>query len=186
MSIKVREGGAWVQVSDGSDGVDSKVLQMKYAESNTVVNISQQDIFPIVGLIVNISPLSSSSKLLLEANVSSNVTFVTSFGFAYMNTTPPTLLGGNNNTNSKNAIATRFVSANVSNSTPLPGYQFNQETVTYRYLYSQSGLTPVGGLTFQACACSSWSGNLYNLTINDRSLNDMRSTSSITVMEIEL
>jgi len=173
--------------SGGSGGANGtgKLLQVQHTESNAVVNISQQDIVPIVGLSVNITPLSSSSKLLLEANVSSNVTYVTSFGFALGTASVFTRLGGNTNTNSSNAIATRFVSTNVSNIGP-PGYQANQETVTYRYLYSQTEVAPVGGLTFHACACSSWFGSLYNLTINDRNTNDMRSTSSITVTEIVL
>ena len=39
MPIKVREGGAWVQVSDGSDGANGtgKVLQVKSSKSTTEV-----------------------------------------------------------------------------------------------------------------------------------------------------
>jgi len=172
--------------SNGNSLILGSVLQVQHTESNTVSDISQQDIVPIGGLSVNISPLSSSSKLLLEANVSSNVTYVTSFGFALGTASGYERIGGNTNTNSKNAIATRFVYENVTSISPLPGFQSNQETVTYRYLYSQTEVAPVGGLTFHACACSSWVGNLYNLRINNRSPTDMLSTSSITVMEIVL
>ena len=59
-------------------------------------------------------------------------------------------------------------------------------SVTYRYLYTQSGLTPPGGLTFTPTACSSWQGTLNTLRINNRLNNDMLSTSSITVKEIEV
>ena len=45
MPIKVREGGAWVQVSDGADGANGtdgvdgtgKVLQLKSSTSTTMV-----------------------------------------------------------------------------------------------------------------------------------------------------
>ncbi len=187
MPIKVREGGAWVQVSDGTDGAngangaDGAVLQVQYKESNTVVDISAQNITPITGLSVNISPISATSKILLEANIMSNNVFVSSFGFALGAPFPITRLGGNTNTNSVNAISTIYSQALTTTDI------FSMYSVTYRYLYTQSGLTPVGGFNFQACACSSWNGTLYNLRINDRSnFSDMRSTSSITATEIEV
>jgi len=91
MSLKVRENNTWVQVSsangangaNGLDGIDSKVLQIQYKESNAVVTITQQNVIPITGLSINISPLSGTSKLLLEANIVSNAYYVSSFGFAY-------------------------------------------------------------------------------------------------------
>ncbi len=204
MSLKVREGGEWVQVSsadgangaNGLDGVDAKVLQIQYKESNAAVTITQQNVYPITGLSVTINPIKSNTKLLLEANIVSNAYYVSSFGFAYMNTTPFTRLGGNTNTNSTNAISTLFSygdawAASPSRTTPNPtGFSpdfsaENMYSLKYRYLYTQSGLTPVGGLTFAPTACSSWSNAINTLTINNRLNNDMLSTSSITVKEIE-
>ena len=203
MSLKVREGGAWVQVSsangangaNGLDGIDSKVLQIQYKESNTVVTIAQQNITPITGLRVNISPISATSKILLEANIMTNAYYVSSFGFALGTTAQFTRLGGNTTDNSTNAISTLFSYGDAyaaSRTTPNPtGFSpdysaENMYSVTYRYLYTQSGLTPVGGLNFDACACSSWNGQLFTLTINNRLNNDVLSTSSITVKEIEV
>ena len=58
------------------------VLQVQYKESNAVVTITATKCNPITGLSVNISPLSGTSKLLLEANIMSNAYYVSSFGFA--------------------------------------------------------------------------------------------------------
>jgi len=204
MSLKVREGGEWVQVSsangangaNGLDGIDSKVLQIQYKESNTVVTITQQNVIPITGLSINISPLSGTSKLLLEANIVSNAYYVSSFGFALLQGLTYTRIGGNTNTNSTNAISTLFSygdawAASPSRTTPNPtGFSpdfsaENMYSLKYRYLYTQSGLTPVGGLTFAPTACSSWFNAINTLTINNRLNNDMLSTSSITVKEIE-
>ena len=203
MSLKVRENNTWVQVSsangangaNGLDGIDSKVLQIQYKESNTVVTITQQNVIPITGLSINISPLSGTSKLLLEANIVSNAYYVSSFGFAYMNTTPYTRIGVNTNTNSTNAISTLFSYGDfyaASRTTPNPtGFSpnylaENMYSVTYRYLYTQSGSPPAGGLTFAPTACSSWARVINTLTINNRLNNDVLSTSSITVKEIEV
>jgi len=204
MSLKIRENNTWVQVSsangangaNGLDGIDSKVLQIQYKESNAVVTITQQNVIPITELSINIIPIKTTTKLLLEANIITNAYYVSSFGFAYMNTTPDTLLGGNTNTNSTNAISTLFsygdaYAASRTNPNPTgfsPDYSAeNMYSVTYRYLYTQSGLTPPGGLTFAPTACSEWQGVTYPLIINNREyFEDMLSTSSITVTEIEV
>ena len=203
MPIKVRENNAWVQVSsangangaNGLDGVVENVLQVKYRESNAVVTIAQQDVYPIFGLDVNISPIKTTTKLLLEANIMSNAYYVSSFGFALLQGLTWSDIGGNANTNSANAIATLYsfgdtISGLQSNSIPGVTIDYlaeNMYSVTYRYLYAQSGPSPGGGLTFAPTACSSWANSLYTLTINNRqSYNDMLSTSSITVTEIEV
>ena len=216
MPIKVRENNTWVQVSsangangaNGLDGVVENVLQVKYRESNAVVTIRQQDVYPIFGLGVNISPIKTTTKLLLEANIMSNAYYVSSFGFALLQGLTWIPIGGNTNTpvdpppppptntNSANAIATLFsfgdtISGQRSNLRPGVTVDYvaaNMYSVTYRYLYTQLGPSPVGGLTFAPTACSSWANSLYTLTINNRELfsRDMLSTSSITVTEIEV
>jgi len=204
MPIKVRENNTWVQVSsangangaNGLDGVVENVLQVKYRESNAVVTIAQQDVYPIFGLGVNISPIKTTTKLLLEANIMSNAYYVSSFGFALLQGLTWSDIGGNANTNSANAIATLFsfgdynsgLQSNLRPGVTLDYVAANMYSVTYRYLYTQSGLTPVGGLTFAPTACSSWANSLYTLTINNREFfnRDMLSTSSITVTEIEV
>jgi hypothetical protein len=170
--------------SNGNSLILGSVLQVQYTESNTVVDISAQDIVPITGLSVNISPISATSKILLEANIVTNAYYVSSFGFALGTTAQFTRLGGNTNTNSVNAISTLFSYGD----TLAPALGENMYSVTYRYLYTQTG-SP-SPLTFHPCACSSWSGQLFNLRINDRltvsATNTMRSTSSITATEIVL
>jgi len=170
--------------SGGANGLDSKVLQTKYKESNLAVNIAQQNIVPIAGLAVQINPISTSSKILLEANIVSNNVYVSSFGFALGTTSVYTRLGGispagSTNTNSTNAISTIYNQA-----LPLTAID-SLYSVTYRYLYTQDG-TP-SPLTFHACACSSWATQIYTLMVNNRpTLLDMSSTSSITATEIEV
>jgi len=199
MSLKVREGGQWIKVSDGAnganglDGTDAKVLQEKYEDSNAVVTITQQDVYPIFGLGVNISPIKTTTKLLLEANIMSNAYYVSSFGFALLQGLTWIPIGGNTNANSSHAISTLYSYGDTESSAPLTPYgplqpqaAENMYSVTYRYLYTQLGPSPVGGLTFAPTACSSWQRLLYPLIINNRQNNDMRSTSSITVTEIEV
>jgi hypothetical protein len=204
MSLKVREGGQWIKVSDGAnganglDGTDAKVLQEQYEDSNTVRTISQQNVSPITELSINISPIKTTTKLLLEANIMSNAYYVSSFGFALLQGLTWIPIGGNTNSNSFHAISTLFsygdfVAGTTSNVNPSPPGVFssnylaeNMYSVTYRYLYTQLGPSPVGGLTFAPTACSSRYSFVYPLTINNRLNNDMLSTSSITVTEIEV
>jgi hypothetical protein len=203
MPIKVRESGQWVQVSsadgangaNGLDGVVENVLQVKYRESNAVVTISQQNVFPISVLDINISPIKTTTKLLLEANIMSNAYYASSFGFASKQGSNYGPIGGNTNSNSTNAISTLFSYGDRSSglqTNSIPGVTVdyvavNMYSVTYRYLYDQSGSSS-GGLTFAPTACSSWQNNIFPLTINNREFisRDMLSTSSITVTEIEV
>lgn len=172
--------------SNGNSLILGSVLQVQYTEFNTVVDISAQDIVPITGLSVNISPISATSKILLEANIMTNAYYVSSFGFALGTTAQFTRLGGNTNTNSVNAISTLFSYGDTyaDSVVTFDAISANMYSVTYRYLYTQTG-SP-SPLTFHPCACSSWQGILNNLRINDRLSNDMRSTSSITATEIVL
>ena len=199
MSLKVREGGQWIKVSDGAnganglDGTDAKVLQEKYEDSNAVRTISQQNVFPITELSINISPIKTTTKLLLEANIMSNAYYVSSFGFALLQGLTWIPIGGNTNANSSHAISTLYSYGDTEASAPLtlygplqPQAAENMYSVTYRYLYTQLGPSPVGGLTFAPTACSSWQSAVYPLIINNRQNNDMLSTSSITVTEIEV
>ena len=205
MPIKVRENNTWVQVSsangangaNGLDGVEN-VLQVKYRESNAVVTIAQQNLYPIFGLGVNISPLSGTSKLLLEANIMTNAYYGSCFGFALLQGLTYTRIGGNTDPNSSNRASTNVIAtifsygiryADVTDpvTTPFDGSGVSMYSLKYRYLYTQSGLTPAGGLTFAPTACSQWQGTTYTLTINNREyFADMLSTSSITVTEIEV
>jgi len=211
MSLKVREGGAWIKVSDGANGAnglggtDAKVLQEQYKESNSVVTITQRKVFPIIGLSVNIIPLKTNTKLLLEANIMSNAYYSSSFGFSLLQGSTWTPIGGNegfNNTNvnSTNAISTLYSYGDSWASRPLTingplqsSAAENMYSATYRYLYTQSGPNPVGGFTFIPTACSPYFiiNNQFNysvatIIINNRQNNDMLSTSSITVTEIEV
>ena len=200
MSLKVREGGQWIKVSDGAnganglDGTDAKVLQEKYEDSNAVETIIQRNVYPITGLSINISPIKTTTKLLLEANIMSNAYYVSSFGFALLQGLTWIPIGGNTNANSSHAISTLYSYGDTEASVPFAPFgplAENMYSVTYRYLYTQLGPSPVGGLTFAPTANSSnfssqVVGVVPTLIINNRQSNGMLSTSSITVTEIEV
>jgi hypothetical protein len=147
------------------------IIQVAYGDmgSNTVEIISQNNVV-IPNCSVSITPTRSTSKILLIAHVVSNVWFVSTYGFARNGTN----IGGNNNTNSNNSIATNYFGQAATE-------QYLCMSVTYQYLDSPATTSPI---TYAPTACSSWSGTINTLRINDRNSLDMRSLTSITAMEI--
>ena len=150
--------GSIIQVVYGDMGAN--VVQIA-AQNNTVVN----------NISVNITPTRSTSKILLQAHMVHDGWYVNSWGFARNGTN----IGGNLNTNSSNAISTNYQGHDSVNNR---GWCL---ATTYYYLDSP-GTT--SAITYAPTACSSWSGTIYTLTINDRRNVDMRSLSSIVAMEI--
>lgn len=147
------------------------ILQVVYGDmgSNTET-ITSQNNQVIPNLSVTITPSSTSNKILLIAHIVHNARYVSSFGFARNGV----LIGGNNNDNSTNSIATNFQGQ------PTTDVNWCLST-TYQYLDSPVSVSPI---TYAPTACSSWYGTIYTLRINDRNLVDMRSLSSIVAMEI--
>lgn len=147
------------------------IIQVVYGDmgSNTVT-IASQDNQVISFCSATITPTSINSKILLIAHVVSNIWYVSSYGFARNGVN----IGGNTNTNSSNSISTNY----TGQSTTEQNLCFS---TTYQYLDSP-GTT--SSITYAPTACSSWSGAIYTLRINDRNLADMRGLTSITAMEI--
>lgn len=155
---------------DGSQlGNVGKVLQVKHVNSSaTRYTISAQELTSIPELSITFTKLKANSSLLLLANIASSATHVASYGFQSNGSN----LGGSGNTNvSSGAIATQYWGTSTED---------YMEQTSYLYLYSNGPTTA----TYTATAASSWNGSLYNLYINDRVSNDMRSTSTFTIMEI--
>lgn len=163
------------------------VLQVVYSDmGSNYADIYAADNAVIPNLSVSITPSSTASKILLIAHIVHNGWYVSSFGFARNGVS----IGGNNNTNSSNSIATNY--QGHSNATNNSWCLAN----TYQYLDSPA---TTSAITYAPTACSSWSGTTYNLRINDRITQavdsvgrptgtatgaDMRSLSSIVAMEI--
>lgn len=148
------------------------IIQVVYGDmgSNTATIASQNNTV-IPNCSVSITPTRSTSKILLIAHVVSNIFYVSTYGFARNGTD----IGGNTNTNSNNSIATNYFGQSSTSD------QYFCMSVTYQYLDSPA---TTSAITYAPTACSSWSGNIYTLRINDRNFLDMRSLTSITAMEI--
>lgn len=156
---------------DGSQlGNVGKVLQVKHVVcSPTRYTISSHELVAIPELSISFTPISPTSTLLIRASVHSSETHAASFGFQKNGTN----IGGAGNLNvSSGAIATKYWGTTTNN---------YMSSTTYEYFYSP-GNTATN--TYTATAAASWSGSLYTLYINDRASNDMRSTSTFTIMEI--
>lgn len=153
----------------------NSILQIVYKESSVVQDITSPNIAQINDLILSITPKKANSKILLQANINSNGRYVASYGFLQIFSAGSTQrIGGVNNTNSENAIATTFFGENVSTN------MYNT-SITYLHTPSYSlGQT----LSYAPGACSSWNGTSRLLKINNRSNNDMFSVSTITLTEI--
>ena len=169
ITLKPENGTGNVDVEIPRVGV-GKVLQVKHAVCSPIrYTISSQELVAIPELSISFTPISPTSKLLIRASIHSSITHVASFGFQKNGTN----IGGTGNTNvSSGAIATTYIGSSETN--------FMSST-TYEYFYSP-GNTATN--TYTATAASSWAGVLYSLYINDRASNDMRSTSTFTIMEI--
>jgi hypothetical protein len=147
------------------------ILQAVYGNmgSNTVT-ISSQDNATIPNCSVTITPTSTTSKILLFANIIHNAFYVSSYGFSRNGVN----IGGNTNTNSSNTIGMNFMGQGTTD----VGWCL---TTSYQYLDSPA---TTSAITYAPTACSSWNGTLYTLRINDRNSVDMRGLTSITAMEI--
>jgi hypothetical protein len=147
------------------------IIQVVYGDmgSNTAT-IATQNNTVIPNCSVTISPTRTTSKIILIAHVVSNGFYVSSYGFARNGAN----IGGNNNTNSTDSISTNY----QGHGTTDQGWCIS---TTYQYLDSPN---TTSSITYAPTACSSWSGSIYTLRINDRNSLDMRGLTSISAMEI--
>ena len=159
---------------DGSQlGNVGKVLQVQHVQcSPTRYTISVNALTPIPDLLINFTPKSSTSKILLQSNIYSTETHVSTFGFLENINGSDTVVSNVSNTNTSGSISTTYRGTNiVSNIYANPiAYMVNSNGTSTR--------------TFKVGATSSWANVLYTLYINDRDSNDMRSVSSFTIYEI--
>jgi len=151
------------------------ILQAVYTESSTVQEITQANIAAITNLETTITPRRNNSKFLLQAGIANNGRYVSSFGFMRKINNVWTAFGGNNNTNSTNAIATTYFGSDLAT---------NFYHTSYNYLHTPS-YTLGESLIYTAAATSSWStDSVRTIIINDRQSGGMRSTSTLVIFEI--
>ena len=146
------------------------IVQVAYADTGpNKYTISAQDITAITGLSISFTPKFSNSRIVLQANIHSDQFYVSTFGFLKNGG----YLASNTNTNSAGSISTNYHWDSGNN-----GGMW-----TCSYAYSDFPNT-TSAITYAAAACSSWGGTVVSLQINDRGSSDMRSISSMIIMEI--
>lgn len=166
--VEIYNGTNWEFITMAS----SRVVQIKTASSGPArQTISSINPVAITGLSISITPKYTSSLIIVEAQIATSATHVSSFGvFKDGNKTVST--SGFTNTNEPGMQVTTYegsTSTGLMWSIPL--------------LWSEtSGST--SPRTYQIYGTSGWSNTTYTLYINDRGSNDMASYSHMTVMEV--
>jgi hypothetical protein len=128
---------------------------------------------PIIGLSVSFTPAVATSRILIQAFVSTNSTYVTSFGI-FKDGQPTVSTSGYTNLNAPNMQVTEYHAPEGANTNSM-----HVIPVTH----TEPALT-TATRTYQVYGLSSWSTSNYNLFINNRDYNDMASFSHIIIYEI--
>ena len=145
---------------------------MRYAQTPPDRYLIQaQNLSPIPNLEVTIQPSHTDSKILLMAMINTNARYVSSWGFLRNNSILTSGLNGNTNVGS-GSVSTTYFDGNRAG---------DMRNIFIQYMDMPNTTNP---LTYSVGASSSWSGSVYDLYINDRDGNDMRSISSLTAYEI--
>lgn len=151
------------------------VVQVQYAVSGPArQTIASLTPVAITGLSINFTPKYSDSLIIIEANIASSATYVTSFGiFKDGNKTVST--SGFVNYNEADMQITLYGGTPATDS----GNNMKQTTIKH---FETSGNT--NARVYAVYATSGWGGAIYNLYINNRAGNDMASFSTMTVTEV--
>lgn len=172
-TVTIENGASWFLLGgEDNDVGEGQVMQVRYAQTPaTRYLIRAQNLTAIPNLEVTIQPSHTSSKILLLAMVNSNAIHVNTTGFLRNNSILTDGLSSNSNVSS-GSISTTYTGDSTES------YMMNKFMM---YMDHPNTTNP---LTYTVGASSSWGGTLYNLYINDRDSNDMRSISSLVAVEI--
>ena len=172
-TVTVENGAQWfILGGEDNDVGEGQIMQMRYAQTPPDRYLIQsQDLSPIPNLEVTIQPSHTDSKILLMAMINTNARYVSSWGFLRNNSILTSGLNGNTNVGS-GSVSTTYFDGNRAG---------DMRNIFIQYMDMPNTTNP---LTYSVGASSSWSGSVYDLYINDRDGNDMRSISSLTAYEI--
>ena len=172
-TVTVENGAQWfILGGEDNDVGEGQIMQMRYSQTPpTRYLINSSNLSPIPNLEVTIQPSHTDSKILLMAMINSDARHVSSFGFLRNNSVLTSNLSGNTNVGS-GSVSTTYHGTDDND---------DMKNVFIQYMDMPNTTNP---LTYSVGASSSWSGNVYDLYINDRDGNDMRSISSLTAYEI--
>ncbi len=135
------------------------------AERQTIASVN-----PVLvnGLEITITPKSVNSKFLIMAVVNGTMTHVAS-SLIYRNGFP--VLTHTGNTNEPGAQATTYYGNDIVT---------NMLQHTMNYMDAPQTIEPV---TYDVRCTAGWSGTAHTLYINDRNTSDMRTPSTLTIIE---
>jgi hypothetical protein len=128
---------------------------------------------PIIGLSISFTPAVATSRILIQAFVSTSATYVSSFGI-FKDGQSTVSTSGYTNLNAPNMQVTEYHAPEGANT-----YNMHVIPVTH----TEPALT-TATRTYQVYGLSSWSTSNYNLWINNRDYNDMASFSHMIIYEI--
>ena len=178
-TVTVEDGADWeIWGGEPEDPPEGTVLQYFHDVTPAtrylinVNNLADTD-STIPDLSVTITPTRSTSKIIVGAHISHNGRHVTSFGFKKDGTILTAGLNSANNNNSAYAVTTLYDGNDVSN------YLYQTS-----FTYADTSVVPGLPVTYTVAGTASWGGTVRDLFINDRDGGDMRSISSMFVMEI--
>ena len=134
-------------------------------------NLSDTD-STVPGMSVTITPTRSTSKIIIGATIAHNGRHVTSFGVKRDGTLLTAGLSTTNSNTNYAVITTHY------------GEDVESRMYPLCMTYEDTGFTVGVAQTYTIAGTASWSGTVRDLLINDRVQNDMRSISSMYVMEI--
>lgn len=172
-TVTIENGASWFLLGgEDNDVGEGQVMQVRYAQTPAVrYLVRAQNLTAIPNLEVTIQPSHTSSKILLIAMVNSNAVHVNTMGFLRNNSILTDGLPSNTNVSS-GSVSTTY----DGNST--------EDHMMNKVLMYMDHPNTTNPLTYTVGASSSWGGTLYNLYINDRNSNDMRSISSLIAVEV--
>lgn len=122
------------------------------------------------GLTITVTPKSVNSKFLITAIVNGSMTYVSN-SLIFRNGAPILTHTGNNN--EPGSQATTFIGSNAAD------YMLQH---IMNYMDAPQTTEPV---TYDVRCTAGWAGTAYTLYINDRSTSDMRTPSTLTIIEFE-
>ena len=171
-------GGGYVYLEDktslvgqtaGQIYAPGMVIQTAFVNSSrNRQNVYSDSLTNIPELSISFACKYSNSWLLLRASIPATGRHVTTFGFKANGSNIYNL----NNTNSDGSVSTNYR---------------GDDTDSYmRSFFIQGRYYPgtTGAITYTVAGTASWSGGVRNCYTNDRDSNDMRSTSTFTIMEV--
>lgn len=123
----------------------------------------------ITGLSIDFTPLSATSQILIMANISGNMPWVTSLGI-YKNGSPTVDTTGYTNSYQTNMQVTN--------------YSYWTTSTDYMWQIPVYHFETAGSTTMRTYAVYGRASTSYALYINNRASNDMASFSFMTIMEI--